>query len=45
MAKVRLTIKELGGTMPEGLPVAEGIKKIEARQTKRLGKSETTAKE
>jgi DNA-damage-inducible protein D len=26
--KVRRTIKELGGTMPEGLPVPESIKKL-----------------
>jgi DNA-damage-inducible protein D len=38
-AKVRLTIKELGGTMPENLPVAEGIKKIEAKQMKQLGRN------
>ena len=35
-AKVRQTIKELGGTMPEDLPVAESIKKLEARQKKAL---------
>jgi DNA-damage-inducible protein D len=29
--KVRQTIKELGGTMPENLPVTESIKKIESR--------------
>ncbi len=29
--KVRQTIKELGGTMPENLPAAESIKKIEAK--------------
>lgn len=34
--KVRQTIKELGGTMPEDLPVAESIKKIEAKQRKQL---------
>jgi DNA-damage-inducible protein D len=34
--KVRQTIKELGGTMPEDLPVAENIKKVESRQKKRL---------
>jgi len=34
-AKVRQTIKELGGTMPEALPPAESIKKLESRQ-KRL---------
>jgi DNA-damage-inducible protein D len=27
--KVRKTIKELGGTMPENLPVADSIKKLE----------------
>ncbi len=36
-AKVRQTIKELGGTMPEALPPAESIKQLESRQ-KRLGK-------
>ena len=36
-AKVRKTIEELGGTMPENLPSAESIKKIETKQ-KRLGK-------
>ncbi|WP_235848810.1 DNA damage-inducible protein D [Parabacteroides timonensis] len=35
-AKVRKTIEELGGTMPEDLPVAESIKKIEAKDTKKL---------
>ena len=40
-AKVRQTIKELGGTMPEELPVAESIKQIETKQRKRLGKAET----
>ncbi len=40
-AKVRQTIRELGGTMPEELPVAESIKKIETKQRKRLGKVET----
>lgn len=35
-AKVRQTIKELGGTMPENLPVAESIKKREAKQKKAL---------
>ena len=30
--KVRQTIKELGGTMPEDLPVAESIKSIETKQ-------------
>jgi DNA-damage-inducible protein D len=40
-AKVRQTIKELGGTMPEELPTAESIKKIESKQRKQLGKKET----
>ena len=35
-AKVRKTIKELGGTMPEELPVADSIKKIEGKEQKRL---------
>ena len=43
-AKVRQTIRELGGTMPEKLPVVESIKKIETKQRKRLGKAETPAK-
>ncbi len=36
-AKVRQTIQELGGTMPEGLPVVEGVKKIETIRRKQLG--------
>ncbi len=32
--KVRQTIKELGGTMPEDLPVVESIKKLENKQKK-----------
>ncbi len=40
-AKVRQTIKELGGTMPEALPTAESIKKIEAKQRKQLGNTKT----
>lgn len=43
-AKVRQTIRELGGTMPEELPVVESIKKIETQLRKRLGKAETPAK-
>jgi len=35
-AKVRQTIKELGGTMPENLPTAENIKKVESKQRKSL---------
>ena len=34
--KVRKTIHELRGTMPESLPVAESIKKVESREKKRL---------
>jgi DNA-damage-inducible protein D len=34
--KVRQTIGDLGGTMPENLPAAENINKIESRQKKRL---------
>ena len=43
-AKVRQTIRELGGTMPEKLPVAESIKKIGTKQRKRLGEVKTPAK-
>jgi len=35
-AKVRQTIKELGGTMPENLPITEDIKKIETKHKKEL---------
>lgn len=35
-AKVRQTIKELGGTMPEEIPPTESIKKLESRENKRL---------
>ena len=35
--KVRKTIKELGGTMPENLPVAESIKKLSAKKRKQIG--------
>ncbi|MCS6243837.1 MAG: DNA damage-inducible protein D [Opitutus sp.] len=38
-AKVRQTIKELGGTMPEALPPAESIKKLETRHRKALKQS------
>lgn len=34
--KVRQTIRELGGTMPERLPVAEDIKQVASRERKRL---------
>jgi len=36
-AKVRQTIRELGGTMPEELPIAESIKKINVLHRKKLG--------
>jgi DNA-damage-inducible protein D len=34
--KVRQTIKELGGTMPEKLPVEDSIKKIESKEKKQI---------
>ena len=34
--KVRQTIKELGGTMPENLPTEESIKQIENKEKKKL---------
>ena len=34
--KVRKTIEEIGGTMPENLPVADSIKKIEKKESKKL---------
>ena len=34
--KVRQTIKELGGTMPENLPTEESMKKIESKKKKEL---------
>ncbi len=44
-AKVRKTIQELGGTMPEDLPAVESIKKIETKQRKKLGGSSHPPKE
>lgn len=38
-AKVRQTIKELGGTMPEDLPTVESVKKLEAQRRKALKKA------
>ena len=35
-AKVRQTIKELGGTMPEHLPAAESIKRLESKARKAI---------
>lgn len=37
-AKVRQTIKELGGTMPEELPTVESIKKLESKARRALKK-------
>lgn len=37
-AKVRRTIRELGGAMPEDLPVADSIRQIEAKQHKMIDK-------
>lgn len=37
--KVRDTIREIGGTMPEALPVAEDIKKVSKRIKKAISKS------
>ena len=34
--KVRQTIKELGGTMPEDLPSVESIREVEKKETKKL---------
>ena len=34
--KVRQTIQELGGTMPEDLPVADSIKSLESKEKKQL---------
>ena len=34
--KVRQTIEELGGTMPEDLPTADSIKKLERQKQKEL---------
>ena len=40
-AKVRQTIKELGGTMPENLPVVESIKTIETKKKKQMLRNPT----
>ena len=41
-AKVRQTIKELGGTMPENLPTVENIKKVEKKKKQlKSGEKET----
>jgi DNA-damage-inducible protein D len=39
-AKVRKTIQELGGTMPEDLPTVGSVKKLQAKQRKKLGNPE-----
>ena len=46
--KVRKTIEELGGTMPEDLPVADSIKHLESKEQRLLKdkrKSEESKKE
>lgn len=43
--KVRKTIEELGGTMPENLPVVESIKEIEKSKTQKEIKSSNIKKE
>ncbi|MDY4789726.1 MAG: DNA damage-inducible protein D [Bacteroidales bacterium] len=43
--KVRKTIEELGGTMPENLPVVESIKEIEKSKTQKEIKSSNKKKE
>jgi DNA-damage-inducible protein D len=35
-ARVRQTIKELGGAMPEDMPAAESVKRLESQKRKRL---------
>lgn len=37
--KIRKTIEDIGGTMPEDLPVAENIKKLESKTKKQLPKN------
>jgi DNA-damage-inducible protein D len=41
-AKVRQTMRELGGTMPEDLPPAESIKKLQSKKRQALPKQEET---
>ena len=43
-AKVRQTIKELGGTMPEDLPSVDSVKKLEAKHPKQISSSEESGK-
>ena len=42
--KVRKTIQELGGTMPEDLPTVESIKKLETKKRKQIGESNAAEK-
>ena len=44
-AKVRQTIKELGGTMPEDLPTAESIKAVEKKKQKLLNSKKEETEE
>ena len=44
-AKVRKTIKDIGGTMPEDLPVADSIKKLERKEKKLKKLTGNTGKE
>ncbi len=43
-AKVRQTIRELGGTMPEDLPPADSIRKIESHRRRQIGRGDLAAK-
>ena len=43
--KVRQTIEEIGGTMPEDLPTADSIKRLESKQKRMLKKQEPPAAE
>jgi len=43
--KVRKTIQELGGTMPEDLPTVESIKKLESKKRKQICDGSTTEKQ
>ncbi|MDR2920061.1 MAG: hypothetical protein LBV72_11935 [Tannerella sp.] len=42
--KVRKTIQELGGTMPENLPTGDSIKKLERKVANEESKTERTTK-
>lgn len=39
--KVRETIRELGGTMPENLPTPESVKRLESKQRRLNNKNNT----